>query len=223
MILDGYVYRRTEGLKNDPRLDVVNGVILHVSASSTAVSLFNYFDGPSQGIESHAHIPKTPDHPKEQYRGTNREADANYKANSWLKDGKRHGFLSVETQGGGSGRWTPYQIESIKDFILQTSKEHGFPLKVPKDWNSKGVGYHTQFSEWSNVRGKTCPGPERIEQYWDIIVPWMKELNVKVYIWQQGDTVRNVCRKFGLTTLELWKLNPGSDLPFLRGQEVRVR
>ena len=223
MLLDGYLYRPVVGLERDPQLDVVAGLILHVSGSTTSTSLYNYFNGPSKGIESHLHIPRSPDYPKEQYRNTNREADANYKANSWLVDGKLHGFLSVETQGGGAGKWNDYQIEEIKDAILQTSKAHGYPLKVPTRWNGKGVGFHTQFEEWSNVSGKICPGPERKKQYWEIIVPWMKELNIKEYTWQQGDTVSRVSQKFGLTVLELWKLNPGSSLPFRSGDKVRVR
>lgn len=38
-----------------------------------------------------------------------------------------------------------------------------------------GVGYHTMYAGWSNVAGKVCPGPKRIDQFNDVLVPWMKD------------------------------------------------
>lgn len=38
-----------------------------------------------------------------------------------------------------------------------------------------GVGYHTMFAGWSNVAGKTCPGPDRIEQFKNVLIPWMRD------------------------------------------------
>lgn len=168
-------YRPVTGLANDPPIRPI-GVILHVSASN-ATSLHGWFNGPSGGIESHLHIPTTPDHPIEQYRDTAREADANYKGNSWTDGGERLGFLSVETQGLGDGAWSPYQLDEILLFLRWAAAEHGFPLRRCPSYRSAGIGYHVMFgsgegtNSWSNARGKVCPGSRRIAQFKDIILP----------------------------------------------------
>lgn len=156
---------------NDPAITPI-GLILHVDAMNS-LSLYAYFNGPSGGIESHGHVQLLGG--VEWYRDTGREADANHKANSFIRDGKRYGFISVETQGFGDGEWTPAQIESIKDLILWAHKTHGVPLRVCPDPYSGGVGYHTMWgapAEWTPV-SKSCPGPKRIKQFYDVIVPWM--------------------------------------------------
>jgi hypothetical protein len=156
----------------DPPIIVV-GVILHVDAGNSS-SLYNYFNGPSGGIESHFHIPKTK--PVEQYRDTGREADANLKANSFIKNGKRYGFISVETQGLEREEWNAYQIGEIKKLLLWAHETHGVPLRRCPAWDQGGVGYHTMWgapSQWTPV-AKSCPGPARIKQFNNIIVPWLK-------------------------------------------------
>ncbi len=155
----------------DPAIKPV-GVILHVDAGNNP-SLFNYFNGPSGGIESHFHISKGG--VVEQYRDTGFEADANYKANSFLEGGVRKGFISVETQGFEAGEWTPEQIKAIKALLLWANKTHGIPLKQCATPFSPGVGYHTLFgapSAWTPF-SKSCPGPDRKRQFADVLVPWM--------------------------------------------------
>lgn len=158
---------------NDPSIIVV-GAILHVDAGN-APSLYDYFAHRSGGIESHFHIPK--EGATEQYRDTAYEADANYKANSFTgQDGKRYGFVSIETQGYGAGEWNAHQLDEIKRLLTWLSKKHGFPLRVAPGPFSPGVGYHTLFgapSLWTPV-AKSCPGPDRIRQFNDVLVPWMK-------------------------------------------------
>jgi LysM repeat protein len=225
MRLKGYVFDNVGELTNDPKLEVVHGFICHVTG--TMVSPKNYFDGPSKGIESHLYIPRTRDNPKEQYRDTTREADANYRANSWIgKDGKRHGFISCETQGLGGGEWTDYQILQIKDAILQTQREHKYPFKVPGNYHGYGVGYHTLFPEWSNVPGKTCPGVNRKVQFKEIIVPWLnkqaEEDKIKFYTTKRGDTVPVIADKFNIPQWQLWRWNPHVNPPFDVGTKLRV-
>lgn len=224
MRIPGYVFHNVGSLQNDPRLDVVHGLILHVDGGN-ATSLWHWFDGPSGGIESHVFIPKGPEHDKEQFRDTTREADANYKANSWLDaSGKRHGFLSAETQGYGSGKWTKYQLDEIKDLILVTAKEHQYPLKPVGSYHGKGVGYHTQYPAWTNVPGKTCPGAGRIQQYHDIIVPWLAEQRdaANYYVTVTGDTAFGVAHKYGITVSDLWRWNPNVAPPFKAGTKLRI-
>lgn len=162
---------------SDPEIIPV-GVVLHVAAS-WAKTLFGWFNGPSAGIESHFYIRRNGK--VEQYRSTTREADAQYKGNSWIgPDGRRYGFISVETGGLGRGRWNKKQLAAIRDLLAWASKAHDFPLRVvktpqPAGPSRGGVSYHTAFSAWSNVPGKTCPGPKRKRQFREVIVPWMRD------------------------------------------------
>lgn len=224
MKVPGYVFHNVGSLENDPVLDIVHGLIYHVTG--TLVSPLKFFDGPSKGIESTFYIPKTDDDDKEQYRDTTREADANFRANSWIgTDGKRHGFLSVETMGLASGKWTKYQLDELKHLTLVTAKEHDYPLKPVESFHGKGVGFHTQFPEWSNVVGKTCPGSERKIQFKEIIIPWLAEQRQenKMYTVKLGDTVVEICNRFNIKVLDLWRWNDNVNLPLVPGTKLRIK
>lgn len=165
---------------NDPDIIPI-GFIVHVDAGNAA-SLYSWWQNPaSLGLESTLHIPKQ--NQTEQYTDTEREADANYKANSFWSGGKRYGFISVETQGYGSGKWTVHQLSEIKRIILWgRDGPHKIPIRVCPTPFSSGSGYHTMWgapSEWTPV-SKSCPGAERKVQWNTIIVPWMKSLAVPV-------------------------------------------
>jgi hypothetical protein len=170
-------WREVSGQANDPPIRPI-GVILHVDGDNSG-SLFGYFNGKSGGVESHLFIRQ--DGGIEQYRDLDHEADANYLGNSWLDGGVRVGFLSVETQGFAEGEWTAEQLAEIKAFLLWASARYNFPLRVAPTYRSPGVGYHVMFGaglgtrSWSNARGKVCPGPDRIRQFHDVIVPWMAD------------------------------------------------
>lgn len=158
---------------NDPAITPVGGV-LHVAVSE-ADSLHDYFDGPSGGIESHFYVRY--DGTIEQYRSIYREADANYKGNSFMRGGKRCGLLSIENEGWGAGKWTAEQIASMKKIILWANAEADVPIQPIKTWDGDGWGYHTMFGApgpWTPAEGKTCPGLERIQQYKTLWVPWLK-------------------------------------------------
>lgn len=165
-------YREVSGLDKDKVITPI-GVILHVR-DGLGASLFDYFDGPSGGIESHFYISYNGG--IEQYRNTNREADANYKANSFKVNGRWVGFISIETEGLASGKWTSIQLAKIKDILNWLNVVHDIPLVVCPAWNKPGVGYHTMWgapSQWT-PHVKSCPGPKRIQQFKDDIVPWLK-------------------------------------------------
>lgn len=177
-VYPGALYVPVRGERNDPPLDVVMGVIWHLSATE-ATSLQDYFDGPSGGVESHLHVPRTAEHRTEQYRACNREADANYRGNSWMEGGKRKGFLSMEFQGAdpNTGSYTDHQIKEGLAFCDWAQKEYGFERRVAPGYRSQGIGYHVMWGagadtpSWSNARGKTCPGGPRIAQFFGVIVP----------------------------------------------------
>jgi hypothetical protein len=149
---------------NDPRIEARIG-ILHVDGGN-AYNLHDFFEGRSGGIESHTHIPK--DGHLFQYRDTDWQADANYKANDFA--------ISVETQGYAAGEWTPQQIAMIKRLMLWCVTAHGIPLRKVTSWNDPrgGWGFHIQFPQWHPV-AKSCPGPDRIRQFNNVLVPWMEE------------------------------------------------
>lgn len=158
---------------NDPPIIVV-GAILHVDAGNNK-SLYEYFRDKSGGIESHFHVPKAG--PVEQYRDTGYEADANLKANSFTVAGLRFGFVSIETQGLEKGEWNEWQLQEIKRLLSWLSATHSFPLKVTTNPRGPGVGYHTLFGApgpWTPV-AKSCPGPDRVRQFNDVLVPWFTE------------------------------------------------
>lgn len=173
--------RPVGGIGNDPRILPV-GIVLHVAVSE-ADSLHGWFDGPSGGIESHLYLRY--DGTWEQYRDLDHEADAQGLGNSWVHGAHRYGFLSVETEGMGHGEWTAEQIRSLKAFILWAHRELGIPLEramipQPHSLAKGGVGYHAMHPEW-NKNLHTCPGPQRIHQYQDVLVPWMRGLSTPAH------------------------------------------
>jgi hypothetical protein len=147
------------GLENDPTI-VPIGVILHVDGGNSS-SLYAYFNGSSGGIESNLFVNKRGDW--EQYRDTTREADAQSAGNSWLEGTVRKGYISLETQGLGIGKWTSLQFEEIAKFLAWCHTTHSIPLKLCTGPKSPGIGYHRQFNSW-NPDGHICPGDERVLQ-----------------------------------------------------------
>jgi hypothetical protein len=157
---------------HDPKIIPI-GVILHVDAGNSG-SLYDYFSTKSGGIESHLFIRK--DGGVEQYRDTSYEADANFHGNSFVIDGKTYGFISVETQGLVDGGWTSQQLNEIKKFLVWCHATHGIPLVRCPAWNKPGVGYHVMWGApgpWTPV-AKVCPGPDRVKQFEQVLVPWFK-------------------------------------------------
>lgn len=140
----------------------------HVAVSRSD-SLYSYFKYRSGGIESHFYIRY--DGTIEQYRDTAYEADAQYHGNSF--GSPRKGFLSIETEGMGRGRWTAAQVASLKRLTLWASETHHFPIVKATAWNGHGVGYHRLFSQW-NPHGHSCPGPDRVKQFNEVFVPWFR-------------------------------------------------
>lgn len=149
---------------SDPRISP-RVAVLHVDAGN-ADSLHDYFAYRSGGIESHFHIKR--DGEIEQYRDTGWQADANHRANDFA--------VSIETQGYGAGEWTPEQLASIKRLLVWLNQAHpAIRLAKCDRWDGSGIGYHVQFGSpgpWTPV-AKSCPGPDRIRQFNNVIVPWL--------------------------------------------------
>jgi hypothetical protein len=174
---------------NDPAIIPV-GVIVHVAVSE-ARSLIPIFRA-RNGIESHFYVRR--DGSFEQYRDTGREADANYKANSFIQDGKRKGYISIETQGMGPGEWTVDQIATLTYLILDLAHEHDFPVTKATSPFSGGVGYHSQYNGIWTPAAKSCPGYDRIKQFDNELIPALKNnggsalsWNEDIDAWEPGD------------------------------------
>ena len=159
---------------NDPRINARVG-ILHVDAGNAETLYYLFLNNQrGSGIESHCHVKRNG--VCEVYRNADYEADANNLANPFA--------YSVETQGYGEGEWTAEQLSTIKRIMLWARDELGIPLRVVQSWNDSrgGWGYHTIWgspSAWTPV-AKSCPGPDRIRQFWNVLVPWMKEQEIDV-------------------------------------------
>lgn len=147
----------------DPRI-TPRVAILHVDAGgATGADLARYFSFGSRGIESHFTIDY--DGTVTQFRDTAYQADANVSANNFA--------VSIETQGKADGSWTDAQLASIKALLTWLHETHDVPLVQCPTWNGSGVGYHILFmQEWAGGP-RSCPGPKRVAQFADVIVPWM--------------------------------------------------
>lgn len=91
------------------------------------------------------------------------------------------GFPSWNTNDGAQvPAFTPKQIEANAQILAWANRVHGIPLELVPDSKPgrRGVAYHRQGvpgymiaggEQWSNSRGKVCPGNKRIAQIPQII------------------------------------------------------
>lgn len=151
----GATYRPLAEATTEP-LRTHTQLIFH-SAVSKADSLWGFFQRSDVVVESHFYVQKDGD--CEQYIPADREADANYLANRRA--------LSVETWDDGDPNtipWSEPQLARLVEIAVWANRVKGVPLVRAPRWDAPGMGGHTDFPEWSNVRGKTCPGLARRAQ-----------------------------------------------------------
>lgn len=128
-------------------------LIFH-SAVSKGDSLFGYFQQKGVVVESHLYVQDDGD--VEQYMDSHVQADANYKANPRA--------ISVETWDNGDPDhvpWNSAQLYRLAEIAAWAHLEDDIPLVRAPSPTSPGMGGHTDYPEWSNVKGKTCPGLAR--------------------------------------------------------------
>lgn len=136
-------------------------LIFH-SAVSKGDSLFDFFERKDVVVESHMYVQDDGD--VEQYMDTNVQADANYKANPRA--------IAVETWDNGEPDYVPWnsaQLYRLAEIAAWAHLEHDIPLVRAPSPTSPGMGGHTDYPEWTNVPGKTCPGIARKVQVNTII------------------------------------------------------
>lgn len=146
--------------------------IVHTAVDGPGpTNLGDYFEH-STSLESHTWL-RWDRH--EQLMDLDRQADANFKANRFLKDGQYWGAISTETEDDGTPEqkpWNPYQIGELIRFGVWLHRTFGIPARLPRTWDDWGMGYHSLFPMvWTNVKGKTCPGQTRIRQFTTVVLP----------------------------------------------------
>lgn len=155
-------------------LIVPTQVLVHTAVDGPGpTNLGSYFENHTN-LESHTWL-RWAAH--EQFIWFDRSADANYKVNRWWNPtNKRYeGAISIETEDDGSpvmNPWNSYQINELIRFIAWCCKEFNIPPRLARSVHDPGLGWHAMFpGQWTNVPGKTCPGPTRIKQFTDIVLP----------------------------------------------------
>lgn len=82
--------------------------------------------------------------------------------------------ISVEVIGTAAQPFTAAQLEACGRIARWAVAEHPIlPRQIPSETES-GVGWHVMFGApgpWTSVRGKECPGPARIRQVRDVLIP----------------------------------------------------
>lgn len=142
----------TPGGSIDPRV-----VIFHVTAGLGNAR-------PHGGLEWHFEVSLSG--ALEQQVDTNMRADANYKANPFA--------ISVETEGKGEGFWTDAQLDTLVRLSEWCLDNHPKIKRQRCDrWDGSGFGYHIMFGTpgWWTPVAKSCPGPNRIVQFNEILLP----------------------------------------------------
>ncbi len=154
--------------------------IAHTAVDNVGTTrLWKYFGQRAVRLESHFWAPF--DGRLVQMMDTEVRADANRGAN------KR--AISVETEDDGDpvrNPWTDNQLQRLVDLIVWCHRTHGIPLRLCPDPWKPGIGWHSMWnfpddpygqtgtwrkSDWTTVRGKTCPGPTRIRQLVREVLP----------------------------------------------------
>ena len=137
--------------------------ILHSAAGRG--SLYGFFRN-SSNLESHFWVSDAG--VIEQYVDTNRRADANLHANGFA--------VSIETESSpqATERWTEPQAAAIVRLLDWLCTEHPNIRRRQCDSpTGSGIGWHIMFGTpgpWTPV-AKSCPGPARIAQARDEIIP----------------------------------------------------
>jgi hypothetical protein len=154
---------------------------------------------------------------------TERESDANYRANPFA--------ISVETEDSGdpdTDPWTSQQLDALVWLAHESHRVHGIPLRRAPEWDSSGVGYHTMFgapSPWTPV-SKTCPGRVRVRQFNDIILPRLGEPYEggvdPVEVQELHDRLLDPTATYSVAKTQKGVYDPGTTTPRLVSLEVRL-
>lgn len=145
-------------------------IIDHSNAGSTPSRWENLLKWINRAeVNGEPHLQFDMDGQVAQYVPFHVRADCNAKANAWLFGGTVYGAISHETADLGDAAlprtpWSPAQFEALVAAHTVECAVYRIRCTATTAWNDSGIGYHSQFPEWSIYKGKTCPGAARIRQ-----------------------------------------------------------
>lgn len=155
----------------------VRGLILHSIVGSGRAAYGKFLN--SSNLESTFILEL--EGPPDQIMEANERADANGAGNVY--------YASVETADNGDPDnfpWTPSQVEELVLLILWYHEEWDVPLRLITANGEWGFGYHVMAGSyvqpvgckrgpdhfnWTEVRGKSCPGCIRQWQFHNVVWP----------------------------------------------------
>lgn len=82
--------------------------------------------------------------------------------------------ISVEVVGTADEPLTPEQLKTCIAIARWACSEHPIERRQIPSESESGIGWHVMFGApgpWTSVRGKQCPGPRRIVQVSDQVIP----------------------------------------------------
>jgi hypothetical protein len=180
--------RRKLGTQTQPRLSSHDIICVHTMVGYLKSTYGMFEQNGFSGVESHFGIGGKwgsdandgLDGVTWQFQDTDFTADANLEGN--------HRVLSIETADNAPRLakdilpWTPKQLDEIVRLIAELCKMYNIPAKLIPDTKPgrRGLAYHAQGispnlvsggEKWSSAPGKECPGPVRIRQFKEIVIP----------------------------------------------------
>lgn len=198
----GATYRPLATKQGQPAMSSHDIVCLHTMVGNLTSTDNMFHENGWGGTESHFGVGGKwgPDAGKGwdgkvfQWQDTGFTADANFQGN--------HHVISIETADNAPSKiediavWTPAQLDSIVKLVAWACKTYDIPAVLVADSKPgrRGIAYHRQGCEhsdglgshpgwlvkggerWSTSLGKGCPGPARIAQLRDIVIPRVNEL-----------------------------------------------
>jgi hypothetical protein len=147
--------------------------VLHTNGApaGTEGTLFHWWSAvaagkhePKVGRHIGAHFQITADGRIEQYVDTDLSLGHAFAANGFA--------IGIETEDDGHpGKpWPDAQLEAIVALLIDLE----IPAQLLKVGASDGLGWHQQFDAW-NESGHNCPGPVRVAQIRNEVIPLLKE------------------------------------------------
>jgi peptidoglycan hydrolase-like protein with peptidoglycan-binding domain len=105
-----------------------------------------------------------------QWQGNLWQADAQFEANNWVN--------SIETSDGGiyppTPEWSPKQVATSIKLGAWWCKANNVDPVLAKTYDGRGLGYHQLFPQW-NQENHNCPGPARVAQLREVIIPGIQK------------------------------------------------
>jgi len=117
---------------------------------------------------------------------------------------------SVDTSDGGDPLrpWSSRQLAALVSLGVWWCRQTGHPARLVRSATEAGIGYHAQFSEW-NPDGRTCPGPTRIAQLHDVVIPRIATALTQAVPLSSLATVPTAT----VSTATVSTQTPGADMP----------